>query len=123
MTPCLRERLFTPRDRLFGEVTPEPRETPTPLRPSVTARFVAPATTGDRGLDTKRTRSVTPSACVRGQVEDVGTRQNQRAGTSHDGIERIARFDIGSSAQGHGSNRGIEVPVTSPKCRVRASCP
>jgi hypothetical protein len=37
MTPCLRDRLFTLRDRLFGAVTPEPRETPTPLRPSVTA--------------------------------------------------------------------------------------
>jgi transposase len=26
-TPCLRDRLFTLRNRLFGEVTPEPRET------------------------------------------------------------------------------------------------
>ena len=26
-TPCQRDRLFTLRDRLFGEVTPEPRET------------------------------------------------------------------------------------------------
>ena len=26
-TPCLRDRLYTLRDRLFGEVTPEPIET------------------------------------------------------------------------------------------------
>ena len=26
-TPCLRDRLFTLRDRLFGEVTPEPKQT------------------------------------------------------------------------------------------------
>ena len=48
-TRCLRDRLFTLRDRLFGEVTPEPIET---LRRRVllmTARFVAPGTTWKLG--------------------------------------------------------------------------
>ena len=41
-TPCLRDRLFTLRDPLFGEVTPEPKQTLRRCTLSVTARFVAP---------------------------------------------------------------------------------
>ena len=60
---------------------------------------------------------------VRGQVGRIRSSKIDVLVHNDPAKEPTTGFDLGRSAQGDRSNRGIGVPVTSPKCQVRASCP
>ena len=60
-TQCQRDRLYTLARPALRRSHSRTHRNPTPSCSSVTARFVAPGITGNRGLDSKRIRRVAPT--------------------------------------------------------------